>query len=126
MDSLLNFLGMVLVALIGLIGIIVQTKSHQKIDKQDILMKSIDKKIDTLRTESKRDDIKLNNKIDSINMNTTKRFLITEMTKIKENTYVPTDNQRRVIHETKDEYNKAGGDSYVDDMFQDLVKQGLL
>lgn len=126
MDSLLNFLGMVLVALIGLIGIIVQTKSHQKIDKQDILMKSIDKKIDTLRNESKKDDIKLNNKIDSINMNTTKRFLITEMTKIKENTYVPTDNQKRVIHETKDEYNKAGGDSYVDDMFQDLVKQGLL
>lgn len=126
MDSLLNFLGMVLVALIGLIGIIVQTKSHQKIDKQDILMKSIDKKIDTLRNESKKDDIKLNNKIDSINMNTTKRFLITEMTKIKENTYVPTDNQKRVIHETKDEYNKAGGDSYVDDMFQDLVNQGLL
>lgn len=126
MDSLLNFLGMVIVALIGLIGIIVQTKSHKKIDKQDTLMKSIDKKIDTLRNESKKDDIKLNNKIDSINMNTTKRFLITEMTKIKENTYVPTDNQKRVIHETKDEYNKAGGDSYVDDMFQDLVKQGLL
>lgn len=126
MDSLWNFLGMVIVALISLIGIIVQTKSHQKIDKQDTLMKSIDKKIDTLRTESKKDDIKLNNKIDSINMNTTKRFLITEMTKIKEGTYIPTDNQRRVIHETKDEYNKYGGDSYVDDMFEDLVKQGLL
>ena len=50
MDSLLNFLGMVIVALIGLIGIIVQTKSHKKIDKQDMLMKSIDKKIDTLET----------------------------------------------------------------------------
>lgn len=126
MDSLLNFLGMVIVALIGLIGIIVQTKSHKKIDKQDTLMKSIDKKIDTLRNESKKDDIKLNNKIDSINTNTTKRFLITEMTKIKEGTYIPTDNQRRVIHETKDEYNKSGGDSYVDDMFKDLVNQGLL
>ena len=38
MDGLLNFLGMVIVAIIGLIGIIVQTKSHDKINKQDNLM----------------------------------------------------------------------------------------
>lgn len=126
MDGLLNFLGMVIVAIIGLIGIIVQTKSHDKINKQDNLMKNIDKKIDKIRSESKSDNIRLNKKIDMINMGTTKRFLITEMTKIKEGTYIPTDNQKRVIHETKDEYNRSGGDSYVDDMFEDLVKRDLL
>ena len=126
MDGLLNFLGMVIVAIIGLIGIIVQTKSHDKINKQDNLMKNIDEKIDKIRSESKSDDIRLNKKIDMINMGTTKRFLITEMTKIKEGAYIPTDNQKRVIHETKDEYNRSGGDSYVDDMFEDLVKRDLL
>lgn len=126
MDGLFNFLGMVIVAIIGLIGVIVQTRSHDKINKQDALMKNIDKKIDKIRLESKSDIIRLNKKIDMINMGSTKRFLITEMTKIKEGSYTPTDNQKRVIHETKDEYNKAGGDSYVDDMFEDLVKKDLL
>lgn len=126
MDSILNFLGMIIVAIIGLIGVIIQTRSHVKIKKQDGLMKVIDKKIDGLRNESKKDDIKLNKKIDDINMNTTKRFLITEMTKIKQGHYIPTDNQKRVIVETKSEYNKAGGDSYVDDMYEDLKNKNLI
>ena len=126
MESILNFLGMIIVAIIGLIGVIIQTQSHVKIKKQDGLMKVIDKKIDGLRNESKKDDIKLNKKIDDINVNTTKRFLITEMTKIKQGYYIPTDNQKRVIVETKSEYNKAGGDSYVDDMYEDLKNKNLI
>jgi len=126
MDSILNFLGMIIVAIIGLIGVIVQTKSHAKIKKQDDLMKTIDEKIDNLRIESKKDDIRLNEKIDDFNMNTLKRFLITEMTKINQEAYIPTDNQKRVISESKGEYNKAGGDSYVDDMYDELKNKGLL
>ena len=34
--------------------------------------------------------------------------------------------QRRIIYEEKETYNKLGGDSYVDDMFDRLKKEGKL
>lgn len=126
MESFLSFLGIVLVAIISLIGTIIQTKSHNKLENQNRLVSDIDKKIDALRNESKKDDLALNRKLDETRMNTLKRFLITEMTKIKQGSYVATDNQKRMLKEAKDEYNRAGGDSYVDDMYDDLREKDLL
>lgn len=126
MESFLSFLGIVLVAIISLIGTIIQTKSHNKLENQNRLVSDIDKKIDALRNESKKDDLALNRKLDETRMNTLKRFLITEMTKIKQRSYVATDNQKRMLKEAKDEYNRAGGDSYVDDMYDDLREKDLL
>jgi len=103
---------MVAVALISLTGVIIQTNSNSKIDQ--------------LRKESKEADEKLENKITEVNMNDLKRFLITEMSKIKQGSFAPTENEKRVLAEAKDEYNKAGGDSYVDDMYDELKKQGLI
>ena len=103
---------MIAVALISLTGVIIQTNSNSKIDQ--------------LRKESKESDEKLENKITEVNMNDLKRFLITEMSKIKQGAFVPTENEKRVISEAKDEYNKAGGDSYVDDMYDELKKAGLI
>lgn len=103
---------MVAVALISLTGVIIQTNSNSKIDQ--------------LRKESKESDEKLENKITEVNMNDLKRFLITEMSKIKQGAFTPTENEKRVIAEAKDEYNKAGGDSYVDDMYDELKKAGLI
>lgn len=126
MDAIWSFLGVVLVAIISLIGTIIQSKSHKKLETQEELIKIVDKKIETLRAESKEDDINLRQKLDYITMNQLKRFLIVEMTKIKNGSYIPTENQKRMLSEAKDEYNQAGGDSYVDDMYDDLRKSNLL
>ena len=126
MDSFLSFLGMIIVAVIGLIGIIIQTKSHNKLQKQSDIVKTMDTKLDKLRAESKKDDFNLNKKLDENKMNDLKRFLIIEMTKIDQGIYQATDNQKRMLKEAKDEYNRAGGDSYVDDMYNKLKDKNLL
>ena len=126
MDSFLSFIGVITVAIISLIGTIIQTKSHNKLEQQNDLVKSINKKLDKLRAESKKDDFKLNKKLDENKMNDLKRFLIIEMTKIDQGIYKATDNQKRMLKEAKDEYNRAGGDSYVDDMYDKLKDKNLL
>ena len=126
MASFLSSLGMIIVAIISLIGIIIQTKSHNKLQKQSDIVKTMDTKLDKLRAESKKDDFKLNKKLDENKMNDLKRFLIIEMTKIDQGIYQATDNQRRMLKEAKDEYNHAGGDSYVDDMYDKLKDKNLL
>ncbi len=126
MEGFLSFLGMIIVAIISLVGIIIQTKSHDKLEKQSDLVKTMDEKIDKLRTETKQDDTKLNKKLDENKMNDLKRFLILEMTKIDQGIYQASDNQKRMLKEAKDEYNRAGGDSYVDDMYDDLRDRDLL
>ena len=126
MDSFLSFLGMIIVAIISLIGIIIQTKSHNKLQKQSDIVNTMDAKLDKLRAESKKDDFKLNKKLDENKMNDLKRFLIIEMTKIDQGIYQATDNQKRMLKEAKDEYNRAGGDSYVDDMYDKLKDKNLL
>ena len=116
----------VLVAVIGLIGIIIQTKSHNKLKNQETLITDIDnkidkikqefkndiattnEKIDKLREESKEDDTKLNAKVDTLEMEVCKRYLVVEMTKIKDGIYIPSEETKRVIHETKELYNKRG------------------
>ena len=126
MDSFLGFLGMIIVAIISLIGIIIQTKSHNKLQKQSDIVKTMDTKLDKLRAEAKKDDFNLNKKLDENKMNDLKRFLIIEMTKIDQGIYQATDNQKRMLKEAKDEYNRAGGDSYVDDMYDKLKDKNLL
>ena len=126
MDSFLSFLGMIIVAIISLIGIIIQTKSHNKLQKQSDIVKTMDTKLDKLRAEAKKDDFNLNKKLDENKMNDIKRFLIIEMTKIDQGIYQATDNQKRMLKEAKDEYNRAGGDSYVDVMYDKLKDKNLL
>lgn len=126
MDSILSFLGMIIVAIISLIGMIIQTKSHNKLQKQSDIVKTMDTKLDKLRAEAKKDDFNLNKKLDENKMNDLKRFLIIEMTKIDQGIYQATDNQKRMLKEAKDEYNRAGGDSYVDDMYDKLKDKNLL
>lgn len=51
--------------------------------------------------------------------------LINAMSKIQ-NGYQPTEEERRILIEEKEQYNKLGGDSYVDDMFDRLKKENKL
>ena len=116
----------VIVAIIGLIGIIIQNRSHTKLKSQEELLKTVDEKIDKLKTQSTEEDKRLNDKLDAIDMNSCKRFLIVEMTKIKNGTYIPNEEQKHMLHETKTRYNNNGGNSYVDSMFEGLQDKGLL
>lgn len=116
----------VLVAIIGLIGIIIQSKSNNKLKSQQDLLKTVDDKIDKLKTQSTEEDKRLNKKLDIMDMENCKRFLIVEMTKIQDGTYKPNEEQKRMLYETKERYNNDGGDSYVDSMFDGLQAKGLL
>lgn len=116
----------VLVAIIGLIGIIIQSKSSNKLKSQQELLETVDEKIDKFKNQSENEDKKLYNKLDKMEMNISKRFLIVEMTKIQDNMYVPNEEQKRMLYETKKIYNDKGGDSYVDTMFERLQSKGLL
>lgn len=116
----------VLVAIIGLIGIVIQNKSNSKLKSQEDLLKTVDDKMDKLKTQSIEEDKRLNKKLDTMDMDNCKRFLIVEMTKIQDGMYAPNEEQKRMLYETKERYNNDGGDSYVDSMFESLQAKGLL
>ena len=137
MDSILSFLGMVIVAIIGLVGVILQVKSKEKTEsidfKIDNIKKEFTKKTDdftneliSFKEESTESDKMISDQIQEVRMTVCKRFLVTELSKIGEENYIPSEEQKRVLKDTKDEYNAAGGDSYVDDMYDDLRDKGLI
>ena len=137
MDGILSFLGMVIVAIIGLVGVILQVKSKEKTEsidsKIDNIKKEFTKKTDdftneliTFKEESTESDKRISDQIQEVRMTVCKRFLVTELSKIEEENYIPSEEQKRVLKDTKDEYNASGGDSYVDDMYDDLRDKGLI
>ena len=137
MDAILSFLGMVIVAIIGLVGVILQVKSKEKTESIDLKIDNIKneftKKTDdftneliTFKEESTESDKRISDQIQEVRMTVCKRFLVTELSKIEEENYIPSEEQKRVLKDTKDEYNASGGDSYVDDMYDDLRDKGLI
>ena len=137
MESILSFLGMVIVAIIGLVGVILQVKSKEKTESIDLkidnIKKEFTKKTDdftneliTFKKESTQSDKRISDQIQEVRMTVCKRFLVTELSKIEEENYIPSEEQKRVLKDTKDEYNASGGDSYVDDMYDDLRDKGLI
>ena len=137
MDGILSFLGMVIVAIIGLVGVILQVKSKEKTEsidsKIDNIKKEFTKKTDdftneliSFKEESTESDKMISDQIQEVRMTVCKRFLVTELSKIEEENYIPSEEQKRVLKDTKDEYNASGGDSYVDDMYDDLRDKGLI
>lgn len=123
---MIDAIAMIIVAIISLIGIIIQTKSHNKLKTQEELLNTVDQKIEVLKKESKEDDQRLNERLDNIEMESCKRFLIVEMTKLSEDKYRPNEEQKRILKETKKIYNDHGGDSYVDDMYEDLREKKVI
>ena len=119
MEAILTLIGTALVAILSFCGVLLQVKSKEK-------QASIDEKIDLLRAESKAEDVKINEKLDKNHMQTLKLWLVTEMTKIRDGAYIPNEEQKHLIHEAKRDYNLNGGDSYVDDMFEDLRARKLI
>ena len=137
MDGILSFLGMVIVAIIGLVGVILQVKSKEKTEsidsKRDNIKKEFTKKTDdftneliTFKEESTESDKRISDQIQEVRMTVCKRFLVTELSKIEEENYIPSEEQKRVLKDTKDESSPAGDNSYVDDMYDDLRNKGLI
>lgn len=76
---------------------------------------------DTERT-IKADITKVRNSLSEETLNRCKVDLINVMSRIQ-NGYELTEEERRILIEEKDQYNKLGGNSYVDDMFERLKKE---
>jgi gas vesicle protein len=119
MASILSLIGVIIAAVLSLIGVIYQTKSKEKQD-------NIINKLSNFHKEAIDADNKILAKVDDVRMNALKRFLVSELTKIMNKDYIPNEEQKRMLKEAKDEYNKAGGDSYVDDMYDDARAKGLI
>ena len=58
-------------------------------------------------------------------LNRCKADLINAMSEIHKGIKL-TEEQKRIIYEEKETYNKLGGNSYVDEMFERLKKEGKL
>lgn len=86
---------------------IIQKKNTDKKDKIETLLSAI--KLD----------------IQNETLSRCKADLINAMSEIHKGAKL-TEEQRRIIYEEKETYNNLGGDSYVDDMFERLKKEGKL
>ena len=117
----------IIVALIGLIGIIYQSRSSKKIDDNKTVLEQVGKQIEELRQEMKENDANINKRVDDISLNMIKRFLVYRLSDLQNGKDGPlTEEQERILHETKEVYNELGGDSYVDTMFERLEKKDIL
>lgn len=116
---MLSFLATVVVGVFSLMGIKIQTKSQEH--QQDIM-----NKLDAFRKESKQEDDKLKELMTASSLSSIKCWLVCELCKIKEGHLKPNDEMKVVLKEAHDRYNKLGGDSYVDDLFDELRRKGLL
>lgn len=112
----------IFVAAISTVGVIIttiiQTYHARKKDK-------IEDKLELIRKEFKAEINNLKSDINNETLGRCKSDLVSIMSKVK-NGYTPTDEEKRIILETKELYNSKSGDSYVDDMFDTLKKEGKL
>ncbi len=101
----------IIVAVISALGVVattlIQTISANKKDKMESLL----------------NDIRISLKNESLSR--CKVDLINALGKIV-NGYKPTEEERRVLYEEKEEYNKLGGNSYINDLFERLQREGKL
>ena len=101
----------IIVAVISALGVVattlIQTISANKKDKMESLL----------------NDIRIALKNESLSR--CKVDLINALGKVV-NGYQPTEEERRVLYEEKEEYNKLGGNSYVNDLFERLQREGKL
>lgn len=118
-------IGVGFTAICSLFAVIIQVRAGGKQKKQDDLVKAMNTKLDNMKEESTEADRKINAKIDEQQFRYYKDQLIVMMSRIQ-NGYVPTQEEKYILHEQKAKYNSLGGDSYVDEMFDKLVQKDLI
>lgn len=119
----------IVIALIGGLCVaipnIIATITQNKKNNLNGIKKDIQKSIKDTETTIKADITKLRNSLNEETLDRCKVDLINTMSRIQ-NGYVLTEEERRILIEEKSKYNKLGGNSYVDDMFDRLKKEGKL
>lgn len=118
-------IGVGFTAICSLAAVIIQVRAGGKQKKQDDLVKAMNTKLDNMKEKSTEADRKINAKIDEQQFRYYKDQLIVMMSRIQ-NGYVPTQEEKYILHEQKAKYNSLGGDSYVDEMFDKLVQKDLI
>lgn len=128
-SAILPQVGIMFTAVCTLVGIIVQVRSNNNSKSNakthEDMMNKIDAKIDTLQAKSDASDKELKECMIDHHLNYYKDQLVSMMSRV-ENGYVPTTEEKHILHEQKAKYNDLGGDSYVDEMWDRLVKKELI
>ena len=119
-EAIIQFLATIIVGVIGLVGVIFQTKT--KVQTEDI-----NYKLDQMKQSHNVDCQKIQAHIDDVEKDSLKRFLTNELSEIRRKKQPRlSEEQKMLIYEAKEKYNKLGGDSYVDDLFDDIKKKDIL
>jgi hypothetical protein len=119
-----NSTAIIIVAGIQLVGVIAQVVTNKKYKKQEELQDDINKTIETFRQESKQGDKELKREITQQTLRSNKRWLIDFMSRAQNGEQFNME-QVKIAYETKELYNGLGGDSFVDDMWEECQKKNL-
>ena len=123
--SILTQIGVIFSALCSVVIVVIQVHNSNKGKKTDDLMKTIDGKIDAMKKESEEKDKELHDCIEEHHLRYFKDQLVATLSRV-ENGYVPTVEEKHILHEQKAAYNDLGGDSYVDEFWDRLIKKNLI
>ncbi len=123
--ALITQIGVAITAICGVVGIFIQTRANTKRQKSDDIVKNIDQKLDKMKEDSEKSDRELREYMDEHRLRYYKDQLVSMLSRI-ENGYKPTVEEKHILHEQKSKYNSLGGDSYVDEFWEKLIKKDLL
>lgn len=124
-NIIVALIGGVCVAVPNLVATILQNRSQNKKNNLKGIKKDIQDSIKNTEKSIKADLMKVRNSLSEETLNRCKVDLINVMSRVQ-NGYNLTEEERRILIEEKEQYNHLGGDSYVDDMFERLKKEGKL
>lgn len=112
----------IIVALITTLGVI-STTIIQGIQarKKD----NINSKLNAIQVDFRCEIQKISKALEDEKLDRAKADIVGLMSRIQ-NGYEPTVEEKIILFETKKKYNDLGGDSYVDDMFDKLKKEGKI
>ena len=104
---------------------IIATISSSKKNNIEKVKGEIQESIKDTEKSIKADITKVKKSLDDETLSRCKVDLINVMSRVQ-NGYELTEEERRILIEEKEQYNKLGGNSYVNDMFDRLKKEGKL
>lgn len=112
----------IIVAIISSLGVVatalIQSIQANKKDKIESKLSSM-----SVNFDNKLNGLSKN--LEAEKLDRAKGDLVGLMSRIR-NGYVPTTEERIILYETKEKYNALGGNTYVDEMFEKLKKEGKI
>lgn len=112
----------IIVTIIGTAGVIIQSmisnNTNKKIKSNEAREKEINNKLTAMEK-------RLTDKIEDTKLNSNKRFLVDFMRRCEKGEQF-SDEEIQYAFEAKEEYNRLGGNSYVDTKWNKLIEKGIL